>query len=53
MDNSKTDLQVTGWDDMNRINLAQDMDKWGAFVTTVMNLSCTLLDRVDERDRFL
>jgi hypothetical protein len=32
------DLQEVGCEGMDRIELAQDMDRWRAFVTTVMNL---------------
>jgi hypothetical protein len=38
MDNIKIDLREIGWDGMDWINLAQDRDKWRAFVNTVMNL---------------
>jgi hypothetical protein len=31
------DLRVTGWDGMDRIDLAQDRDQWRALVNTVMN----------------
>jgi hypothetical protein len=34
----KMDLREIGWDGMDWIDLAQDMDKWWAFVNTVMNL---------------
>jgi hypothetical protein len=36
--NIKIDLREIGWDGMDWINLAQDMDQWRAFVNTVMNL---------------
>jgi hypothetical protein len=32
MDNIKTDLGETGWDGMDRIDLAQDRDQWRALV---------------------
>jgi hypothetical protein len=32
------DLRKIGWVDMDRIDLAQDMDQWRAHVDTVMNL---------------
>jgi len=37
-DNSKTDLQKVGRVVMDWIDLAQDMDRWGALVNAVMNL---------------
>ena len=30
-DNTKTDVKGMGWNGMDRINLAQDRDKWWAF----------------------
>jgi hypothetical protein len=38
VDNTGLDLREIGWDDMGRINLAQDRDQWRALVNTVMNL---------------
>jgi hypothetical protein len=38
VDNIKIDLRGTGWDGMDWIKLAQDMDQWRALVNTVMNL---------------
>jgi hypothetical protein len=38
VDKIKIDLKETGWDDMDWIDLAQDMDQWRALVSTVMNL---------------
>jgi hypothetical protein len=38
MNNIKIDLREIGWGGMDRIDLAQDRDKWSAFVNTVMNL---------------
>jgi hypothetical protein len=38
MDTIKMDLREMGWDGVDWINLAQDMDQWRAFVNTVMNL---------------
>jgi len=32
------DNEVTGWEDMDCIHLAQNMDKWQAVVNMVMNL---------------
>jgi hypothetical protein len=32
------DVQETGWDGVDRINLAQDRDKWRSIVNMVMNL---------------
>jgi hypothetical protein len=37
MDNIKMDLREIGWDGMDWIDLAQDMDQWSAHVSTVMN----------------
>jgi hypothetical protein len=37
-DNIKMDLREIGWGDMDWIDLAQDRDKWRAFVNMVMNL---------------
>jgi hypothetical protein len=34
----KMDLREIGWDGMDWIDMAQDMDKCGALVNTVMNL---------------
>jgi hypothetical protein len=36
--NIKLDLRETGWDGMDRIDLAQDKDQWKALMNTVMNL---------------
>jgi hypothetical protein len=38
VDNIKIDLRERGWDGIDRINLAQDRNKWRALVNTVMNL---------------
>jgi hypothetical protein len=38
VDNIKMDLREIGWDGMDWIELAQDMDHWRALVNTVMNL---------------
>jgi hypothetical protein len=38
VDNIKRDLREVGWDGMDWIDLAQDMDQWRALVNTVMNL---------------
>jgi hypothetical protein len=34
----KRDLREIEWDDMNWIDLAQDRDRWRAYVNAVMNL---------------
>jgi hypothetical protein len=34
----KMDLQEVGWGCMDRIYLAQDMDRWQALVNAVINL---------------
>jgi hypothetical protein len=38
VNNIKRDLRELGWDGMDWIELAQDMDQWRALVNTVMNL---------------
>jgi hypothetical protein len=38
VDNIKINLREIGWDDMDWVDLAQDMDQWRALVNTVMNL---------------
>jgi hypothetical protein len=38
VDNIKTDLREKGWDGMDWVDLAQDMDQRRALVNTVMNL---------------
>jgi hypothetical protein len=38
VDNIKMDLRETGWDGMDWIDLAQNMDQWRALVNAVMNL---------------
>jgi hypothetical protein len=37
-DNILMDLREIGFGDVDRIHLAQDMDRWRALVNTVMNL---------------
>jgi hypothetical protein len=37
-DNIKMDLREIGFGDVDWIHLAQDRDRWRAFVNTVMNL---------------
>jgi hypothetical protein len=36
-DNIGIDVKVRGWGSVDWIHLAQDRDKWGALVETVMN----------------
>jgi hypothetical protein len=38
MDNIKIDLREIGWDGMDWVDLAWDMDQWRALVNTVMSL---------------
>jgi hypothetical protein len=38
VDNIKTDLREVGWDGRDWIDLAQDKDRWRAYVNAVMNL---------------
>jgi hypothetical protein len=38
VDNIKIGLREIGWDGMDWIDLAQEMDQWRALVNTVMNL---------------
>jgi hypothetical protein len=38
VDNIKLDLGEIGWDGVDWIDLAQDMDQWKALENTVMNL---------------
>jgi hypothetical protein len=38
VDNIKIDLREIGWDGMDWIDLAQDVDQWRALVSTVMDL---------------
>jgi hypothetical protein len=33
----KMDLREVGWEDMDRINMAKDRDRWRAVVNAVMN----------------
>jgi hypothetical protein len=38
VENIRMDLRKIGWDGMDWIDLAQNMDQWRALVNTVMNL---------------
>jgi hypothetical protein len=38
VDNIKIDLREVGWDGLDWIDLAQNMDQCGALVNTIMNL---------------
>jgi hypothetical protein len=38
LDNLKIDFREIGWDSMDWIDLAKDVDQWRALVNTVMNL---------------
>jgi hypothetical protein len=38
MDNIKMNLREIGWDGRDWIGLAQDRDRWRAYVNAVMNL---------------
>jgi hypothetical protein len=38
VNNIKIDLREIGWDGMDWIYVAQDMDQWRALVKTVMNV---------------
>jgi hypothetical protein len=38
VDNIKMDPREVGWDGMDLIDLAQDRDRWRAYVNAVMNL---------------
>jgi hypothetical protein len=38
VDNIETDLREIGWDGMDRIDLAQDRDRWRALLNTLMIL---------------
>jgi hypothetical protein len=37
-DNIRMDLVEVGWGDVDWIGLAQDRDRWGALVNSVLNL---------------
>jgi hypothetical protein len=38
VDNIKINLREIGWDGVDRIDMAQDMDQWRALVKTVLSL---------------
>jgi hypothetical protein len=38
VDNIKIDLREVGWDDRDWVDLAEDGDRWRAYVNAVMNL---------------
>jgi hypothetical protein len=38
LDNIRMDLVGVGWGDVDCIGLAQDRDRWSAFVNSVLNL---------------
>jgi hypothetical protein len=38
VDNIKIDLGEVGWDGVDWIDLAQDRDRWRAYMNAVMNL---------------
>jgi hypothetical protein len=38
VDNIKIDLRAIGWDGVDWIDLAKDMDQWRALVNMVINL---------------
>jgi hypothetical protein len=38
VDNIKMDLKEVGWDGMDWINLAEDIDQYQAFVNTIINI---------------
>jgi hypothetical protein len=38
VDNIKMNRRETGWDGVDSIDMAQDMDHWRAFVYTTLNL---------------
>jgi len=37
-DNIRMDPREVGWEDMDRMHLAEDRENWGTLVNTVMNL---------------
>ncbi|KAJ4429432.1 hypothetical protein ANN_21601 [Periplaneta americana] len=48
-DNIKMDLREVGYDDRDWINLAQDRDRWRAYVRAAMNLRVPLPRRPSEK----
>jgi hypothetical protein len=38
VDNIRIDLEEVGWDDVDWIGLANDRNRWRAFVNSVLNL---------------
>ncbi|KAJ4439660.1 hypothetical protein ANN_07788 [Periplaneta americana] len=51
-DNIKMDLREVGYDDRNWINLAQDRDRWRAYVRAAMNLRALKPNEYCERQYF-
>ncbi|KAJ4435742.1 hypothetical protein ANN_18359 [Periplaneta americana] len=47
-DNIKMDLREVGYDDRDWLNLAQDRDRWRAYVRAAMNLRFRIIEAGDE-----